>query len=153
MESIEVEPPIQSQSSVYYGPKTEPMYSSCPEGKKDWFYLLFGYCFRKKYIQQCEWTYYYKVLWFKYTMDGNKCVGLYDDPNDYDYHYENEAYGADCYTLTPICLNLCCCNFYLCELCPDKSRFFFCDICYGVCYDKICNRCCDKACIYCVDNC
>ena len=86
----------QVKTDPIYGPRPEPAYSSCLEGRRDWFYILFGYCFRKKYIQVCEWTYYYKVLWFKYTMDGRKCIGLYDEPEDTDYHYENELYGPEC---------------------------------------------------------
>ncbi len=111
--SIEVASPLR-----YYGPKTEPMYSSCPEGKKDWFYLLFGYCFRKKYIPECEWKYYYQVLWFKYTMDGNKCVGFCDDPDDDEYN-ENNAFQTDCCMITRLFIGLCCCNFCICELCDD----------------------------------
>jgi hypothetical protein len=92
----------QRKTDPIYGPRPEPAYSSYPEGRRDWFYILFGYCFRKKYIQVCEWTYYYKVFCLKYTMDGKKCIGLYDDPEAEIYNYENETYKATCYTFLSI---------------------------------------------------
>ncbi len=52
------------------------------EGNRDWFYTLFGYFFAKPFIKddQC----YHKLFWFKYTTDGKKCMGLYNEPNDYE---------------------------------------------------------------------
>lgn len=89
---------------IFHGPRPEPTLSSCPEGSKDWYYTLFGYCFRKKYIQTCDWTYYYKVLGFKYTMDGNKCIGVYDDPNGDTYNDENETFKPGPVAFCGLCM-------------------------------------------------
>ena len=73
----------------------ESKHSVYPEGKKDWYYTLFGRCFSKKYVDRYDKQCYHKLFWFKYTTDGKKCCGLYWDPNE-DYPLEIEIYEPDC---------------------------------------------------------
>ncbi len=89
-------------------------YSTYPEGKRDWFYNIFGYCFSKKYIDIYDKKYYHKVFWFRYTTDGKKCMGLYSEPGEY-YPPEAEEYNPDCFFFCAIILrfirkNICCDN-------------------------------------------
>ncbi len=74
---------------------TQIEYSICPEGKKDWYYRLFGKCFSKLYIDSYDKKYRHKVLWFSYTTDGKQCKGLYSKPDE-DYPPEAELYRPDC---------------------------------------------------------
>jgi hypothetical protein len=55
-------------------------YSICPDGKRDWFYTLFG-CFSKLYVCRYDKMYFRKVLCFRYTTDGNRCCGMYAQPD------------------------------------------------------------------------
>jgi hypothetical protein len=92
--------------------KQEPEYSKCPEGRRDWFYTLFGPCFAKKYTDIYDGKYYHKVLWFKYTCDGKKCAGLCAPPGEY-YPPEAEVFKPDCLffcalTLRFIRIHICC---------------------------------------------
>ncbi len=70
-------------------------YSIYPEGKKDLYYLLFGKCFSKLYIDRYDNKFYHKVIWFSYTSDGKRCKGLYSNPDE-DYPPEAEIYRPDC---------------------------------------------------------
>ena len=88
-------------------------YSTFSEGTSDWFYKLFGHCFSKLYIDYYDKQYYHRVLWFKYTTDGKKCMGLYSNPDE-PYPDEVEIYQPDCFTFSALFLryiriNLCCC--------------------------------------------
>jgi hypothetical protein len=81
--------------------KKEPEDSLCPEGKRDWFYTLFGWCCAKKVMGKYDENYYHKVLWFKYTCDGNKCEGMYIAPDE-NYDEEAELYKPNCLFFTLI---------------------------------------------------
>ena len=71
------------------------MDSTCSEGKRDWFYTLFGSCFSKRYIDIYDKKYYHKVFWFRYTTDGKKCMGLCPEPGEYD-PPEADLYKPNC---------------------------------------------------------
>jgi hypothetical protein len=91
-------------------------YTTCPEGRKDWYYTLFGPCFAKLYVDKSDKKYYHKVLWFKYTTDGKSCEGVYvDNPDDY-YFDEIEVHRPDCFffcgiTMRFIRRRICCISY------------------------------------------
>ena len=82
-------------------------YSTYPEGKRDWFYTLFGPCFAKPFIEDNQ--YYHKVIWFKYTTDGKKCISLHPAPNDYETDFDSPECLFFCSLLFRfIRRNICC---------------------------------------------
>jgi hypothetical protein len=103
-------------------------YSICPEGKRDWFYTLFG-CFSKLYLCRYDEMYFRKVLCFRYTTDGKRCCGLYvqKDPEESmgggypdGYFFLNPGFLCCCYfTLDFLEPCLCCC----CRLCAEEDLY------------------------------
>jgi hypothetical protein len=79
-------------------------YSTCPEGKRDWFYTLFGCCFAKPYLDIHDKQHYHKVLCFKYTTDGKECCGLYPGPNKMS-SPGHEFLKPDCFSFCVITIN------------------------------------------------
>ena len=87
-------------------------YSIYPEGRRDWFYTLFGYCFAKKFVDYFDKKYHHNVLWFRYTSDGRKCEGLAVEDNE-PYPPEADEYEPECIVFCALCIrciriNICC---------------------------------------------
>jgi|LauGreDrversion4_2_1035121.scaffolds.fasta_scaffold53216_2 hypothetical protein len=68
-------------------------YTTYPEGKQSWFYLLFHICFGKRVIQDNE--YYDKVCCFQYTTDGKASYGIYVPPDKIYPRDEPELYHPE----------------------------------------------------------
>lgn len=87
-------------------------YSTCPEGRRDWFYTLFGCCFAKNVIDYFDKKIYHNVLWFRYTTDGNKCEGFAIKDME-PYALDEDVYGPECIVFCALCMrfmriNICC---------------------------------------------
>lgn len=88
-------------------------YSTYPEGRRDWFYTLFGYCFAKKIKDYYDKKYYHNVLWFRYTTDGKRCEGTAIEDNK-PYSLDEDVLGPECIVFCALCVNCIrrtiCCN-------------------------------------------
>lgn len=60
--------------------KIAPIYVVHLDGKKDWFYCMFGSCFAKQILDNNR--YYHKVCCFQYSTDGHGSYGCHVPPGE-----------------------------------------------------------------------